>query len=58
MAESVRLRQRRSSREDLPPHKAGGGSPEEQPHVQGVAAAWAQEGLEELLNVQGQEDQL
>ena len=58
MAESARLRQRRSSREDLPPPKAGGGSREEQPHVQGVAAAWAQEGLEELLNVQGQEDQL
>ena len=28
---------------------------EEQPHVQGVAAAWAQESQEELLHVQGQE---
>ena len=26
-----------------------------QPHVQGVVAAQAQEGLEELLHVQGQE---
>ena len=31
------------------------GGPEEQPHVQGVVAAWAQEGQEELLHVQGQE---
>ena len=28
---------------------------EEQPHVQGVVAAWEQEGLEELFHVQGQE---
>jgi len=32
-----------------------GGGQEEQPHVQGVVAAWAQEGREELLHVQGQE---
>ena len=32
-----------------------GGGPEEQPHVQGAAAAWVQEGREELLHVQGQE---
>ena len=25
------------------------------PHIQGAMAAWAQEGLEELLHVQGQE---
>ena len=31
---------------------------EEQPHVQGAVAAQAQEGLEELLHVQGQEGQL
>ena len=31
------------------------GSWEEQPHVQGVVAALAQEGLEELFHVQGQE---
>ena len=34
-----------------------GGGPEEQPHVREVAAAWAQEGREELLHVQGQEGQ-
>ena len=28
---------------------------EEQPHIQGAATAWAQEGQEELLQVQGQE---
>ena len=28
---------------------------EEQPHVQSAVAAWAQEGREELLHVQGQE---
>ena len=32
-----------------------GGGREEQPHVQGVVAALAQEGLEELFHVQGQE---
>ena len=38
-----------------PKPKAGGGSREEQPHVQGAMAAWAQEGLEELSHVEGQE---
>ena len=28
---------------------------EEQPHIQGVVAAQAQEGLEELFHIQGQE---
>ena len=32
-----------------------GGGWEEQSHVHGEAAAWAQEGREELLHVQGQE---
>ena len=32
-----------------------GGGREEQPHFQGAAAAWAQEGREELLHIQGQE---
>ena len=41
MAKSARLRQCRSS-------------PEELPYVQGAVAAWAQEGLEELLHVQDQ----
>ena len=31
------------------------GSREEQPHIQGVVAAWAQEGLEELFHFQGKE---
>ena len=35
--------------------EARGGCQEEQPHVQGAVAAWAQEGQEELLRVQGQE---
>ena len=32
-----------------------GGGQEEQPHLQGAAAAGAHEGREELLHVQGQE---
>ena len=32
-----------------------GGGREEQPHVQGEVAARAQEDLEELLHIQGQE---
>ena len=35
--------------------EARGGGREEQPHVQGVVAAGAQEGLEELFHVQGRE---
>ena len=35
--------------------EARGGGQEKQPHVQGVVAAWVQEGLEELFHVQGQE---
>ena len=45
---------RGSSREELSPPEARGGGQEEQPH-QGAVAAWAQEGLEELFHVQGQE---
>ena len=44
VAESARLQQRRSSQK-------------EQLHVQGAVAVWAQEGLEELFHVQGQEGQ-
>ena len=40
-----------------PSSKARGCGMEEQPHVQGVVAAWAQEGLEELSHVEGQEGQ-
>ena len=40
------------------PHAHGRGSgQEDQPHVQGAVAAWAQEGLEELSHVEGQEGQ-
>ena len=38
-----------------PPPEARAGSCEEQTHVQGAVAAQAQEGLEELFHVQGQE---
>ena len=38
-----------------PTPEVRGGSREEQPHVQGVAAAWAKEGREELLHVSGEE---
>ena len=38
-----------------PSCKVRGGGREEQPHIQGVAAARAQEGQEELLHIQGQE---
>jgi len=37
--------------------EASGGSWEDQPHVQGVVAAWVQEGLEELSHVEGQKGQ-
>ena len=36
--------------------KARGGGKEEQAHVQGAVAARAQDGLEELFHVQGQEE--
>ena len=36
--------------------EARGGGQEEQPHIQGAVAAQVQEGLEELLHVQGQEE--
>ena len=38
-----------------PTSEARDGGREEQPHVQGAVAALAQEGLEELFHVQGQE---
>ena len=68
VAETVRLWRRSTSREELPtsevrgsgrvptPQVRGGGR-EEQPHVQKVVAARVQEGLKELLHVQGQEQQ-
>ena len=35
--------------------EARGGGWEDQPHIQEAVAAWAQEGLEELSHVEGQE---
>ena len=49
----------RGSRWEELPHasrpEAKGGGWEEQPQVQGAVASWAQEGLEELSHVEGQE---
>ena len=38
-----------------PMSKVKGSGREEQPHIQGWAAVWVQEGQEELLHIQGQE---
>ena len=46
-----------AARRSYPTSEVRGGGREEQPHFQGVVAARAQEGLEELLHVQGQEGQ-
>ena len=40
-----------------PTPEVRGGSQEEQLQVQGAVAAWAQEGLEELSHIEGQEGQ-
>ena len=51
---------RGGGREELPhapTPKARGGGRKEQPHVQGALASRAQEGLEELSHVEGQEGQ-
>ena len=37
-----------------PKPEARGRGQEEQPHLQGAVAVWAQEGLEELFHAQGQ----
>ena len=44
-----------AARRSHPVSEARGGGPEEPPHVQGVVATRAQEGLEELSHVEGQE---
>ena len=70
-AESARLQWHRNGQEELPKSEVRGsgqeelphtpmpegrsGSWEEQPHIQGEVAARAQEGLEELSHVEGQE---
>ena len=44
-----------AARRSYPTPEARGGGREDQPRVQGAVAAWAQEGLEELSHVEGQE---
>ena len=44
-----------TARSSNPMPEARGGGREDQPHVQGAVAAPAQEGLEELSHVEGQE---
>ena len=46
---------RGGGREEQSMPKARGGGREDQPHIQGAVAALAQEGLEELPHVEGQE---
>ena len=45
------------AKRSYPMSETRGGGREEQPHLQGAVAARAQEGLEELFHVQGQERQ-
>ena len=40
-----------------PKPEAKGGGGEDQPQVQGAVVPWAQEGLEELSHIEGQEGQ-
>ena len=54
--DTPRLRSGTTRRSHLAP-EARAGDPEEPPHIQGVVAAWAQEGLEEPSHVEGQEGQ-
>ena len=49
------LRPGAAGRRSNPTPKARGGGQEDQPHVQGAMAARAQEGLEKLSHVEGQE---
>ena len=46
---------RGGGREEQPMPEARSGSQEDQPHVQGAVAVWAQEGLEEISQVEDQE---
>ena len=49
--ELPRIRGQRRRPRGAIPHPRPGGGREDQPHVQGVVAAWVQEGLEELCHV-------
>ena len=44
-----------AAKRSYPAPKARGGGREGQPHIEGAMAAQAQEGLEELSHVEGQE---
>ena len=46
-----------AAKRSYPVSKVRGSSREGQPHIQGVVAAGAQEGLEELSHVEGQKGQ-
>ena len=46
---------RGGGREEQPMPEARGSGQEDQPHIQGAVAVQAQEGLEELSHVEGQE---
>ena len=54
---SLHLRSRAAARRSYPTPEGRGGGREDQPHVQGAVAARAQESLEELSHVEGQEGQ-
>ena len=56
-AESARLQQHRNSGEEVPKSEVRGGFQEDQPNIQGAVVVLAQEGLEELSHVEGQEGQ-
>ena len=47
-----------TTKRSYPTPEARGDGWEEQPHLQGVVAVWAQEGLEELFHIQGQKGRL
>ena len=49
------LRPREAAGRSNPTTEARGGGREDQPHVQGALAAWAQDSLEELSHSEGQE---
>ena len=51
----LQLLQQAAAGRSNPMPEARGGGREDQPHVQGAMASWAQEGLEELSHVEGQE---
>ena len=50
-----RQRSGAAAKRSYPASVARGGGRKEQHHLQGAVAAWAQEGLEELFHVRGQE---